>query len=41
VASDGCAVLEEVLRLSPVKWAGGLKYLLEVLRACTPSTGLR
>ena len=41
VAPHGGAILEEVLCLSPVEWAGGLEHPLKVLRACTMPTGLR
>ena len=41
VALHGGVVLEEVLCLSPVEWAGGLEHLLEVFWACASHAGLR
>jgi hypothetical protein len=41
VAHHGRAVLEEVLCLSPMEWAGDLEHLLKVLGVRTPPTGLR
>jgi hypothetical protein len=41
VALHGCTVLEKMLRMPPVEWAGGLKCLLEVFLARSASTGLR
>jgi hypothetical protein len=37
VAPDGGAVFEEMLRLSPMEQAGGLKRLLKVLRKISKS----
>jgi len=37
VAPDGGAVFEEMLRLFPMQWAGGLKRFFEVLRKISKS----
>jgi hypothetical protein len=41
VAFHGGAVLEKILRLPPVEWAGGLERLLKVFWACSAPAGLR
>lgn len=41
VASHSHTVHEEVLHLSTIEWAGGPERLLKVLKARTPSMGLR
>jgi hypothetical protein len=39
VALHGITVLEEMLCLPPMEWAGGLERLLEVFQACSAPRG--
>ena len=41
VALHGGVVLEKMLHLPPMEWAGGLERLLEVFRSCSVPARLR